>query len=329
MSIRSLIVLCCSLAALHPAASAIAADEDSTDTSRGFDDTSYLAAVDDTQQSMSREVVELGHWLDNLFGTEEYRRTGRESQLRIGFESLLESGNVDVQPKVRLHLALPRTQKRLSLVIESTDDTTQGGDVDAQRRAELVTTNTHKEQEYSAGLRYFKELAHDWDLTTDAGVRLRFPSRVFARSRARHSWFYQEWEMRLSPSVEWNSHDDLRSSLNMLWQRPLPASHFFRSETEVTWVRPEHGFFYSQDFYISREFSATNALLYQVGVRGQSNPNDHVTQYFIDLRWRKAVHKKWLFVELRPELLWDEEQHFSPRNRLFITVEALFGDLDR
>lgn len=326
MPIRPSILLCIATVLLWAAMPARSAD--SGDGASSLDDTAYLAAVDDTQASVSREVVALGHWLDNLFGTEEYRRTGRESQLRLGFESLVESGEVDTQPRVRLHLALPRTQKRLSVVIESADDTGEGGDVDAQRRSELVST-TRQEPEYSAGLRYFRQLAHDWDLTTDAGVRLRMPSRVFVRSRAGRSWFYGVWQLRLSPSVEWDSHDDLRGSLEMLWQRPLPADHFFRSQTQATWVRPEHGWFYSQDLYVSRRFSDTNALLYQVGVRGRSHPNDHVTSYFLDVRWRKAVYRKWLFAELRPEILWDEEHDFSPRNRLFVTVEALFGDLDR
>jgi len=292
--------------------------------------TKFIAtSVDDGHLRVSREVVDLGHRLDRLFGGREYDPDAAGSRLRLTLVNQIEEDGVSVEPKIRLRLALPNTERRFNLIFESEDEEDALRPGESPRPVVYSGTSSETRTSYVAGVQYIRALADYWNFDTSAGARLRAHPELFVQARLGRSFFVDLWELRLSEAAFWRRTDGLGSTTEFLAQRPLPGGPWFlRSVTLATWLHDDQQWFYSQDFSLSYEFTPLSAIQARLGVRAESQPNTQVTEYFVNIGWRRNVYKDWLFAELRPELFFDRDDDFDPDPRLFLIVEAFFGDYD-
>lgn len=271
---------------------------------------------------VSERVIKLGDRLDALFGTGDPGDLPAGTLVRIANVARFDDDGVAVDYRFRTRLALPRTERRFNLLLESDADETFEHRRDAGRRAEAEDARTP----LRAGLQYLSRIAGDLDVDVDLGVRL--PLEPFARARLRRSFSLGPWEMRVGQSLFWYERVGEGASTEILFEREVAPKRLLRSVSDVTYLQREEQFYYSQDFLYSRNLRRDRGVVYQLGIRGESEPSDRVQSYFVNLRARRSVGWEWLFVELRPELLFERENDFAMERRLFLTLEVVFGDLN-
>lgn len=280
--------------------------------------------LDRTHRTWSRQVADMGVRLDRLFGGEEFI-PDYSSYIRTRSTLLLRENDPDLEFRARARVALPNTERRLSLVLESEDDS-RFDRATGQEPAAPSLLRSPNSSGFTAGLRYLKELSDAVNFDVDAGIRLRsgLPD-PFVRARIERSAFFGVWEVRPSEELYWREHKGMGARTLLLAQRPLPGPRFFRSISEFDWVYRERRAYSAQDLVFSHEFNPLHAIQAQIGARGESDPT-RLVNWFVNIGWRRNIYKNWLFVELRPELLFEREQDFQAEPRLFLTLEAYFGD---
>lgn len=284
-----------------------------------------VGMMDEGHADLTEQVVEIGRRLDRFFGGEQYQRSNRTSELRLGLQTLLSEDGVEFNTNVRFRLALPNTERRLSLILESARD-----DLFGEERAERPPGAIRREGEerrgYFAGLRYAEKLAKDWGVDADAGIRVRLPLEPYVRLRGGRSWFLGSWETRLSQSVFWEQRDGPGATTEMLVQSALTGPRFLQSVSRATWLDDEQRFFYSQLFIFSHAFSERHIIQLRLGANAESEPDHRITRYYVNLPWRRNIYRSWLFLELRPELLFERESDFEVQPRLMLELEGYFGE---
>jgi hypothetical protein len=282
-----------------------------------------IPPLPEVQEQLSSEVIALGRRLDAFFGTGDYRTDAEGSLLRVGTTMLIEEDGLSFDFAMRMRLALPRTERRLNLFLDS--QRVDPFETPAQRRR-LERTDADSSS-FVAGLQYLRQLAERWDLDADAGVRVRVPLDPYVRVRVRRSELVLPWEYRVGQSLFWYAQRGRGTSTELLAQRTLADGRLLRSVSDVTWLDREQQFYYSQDLLFAQHFRRSAGVVYQIGIRGESEPNHQLDHYFINLRARRSVGWEWLFVELRPELYFERENNFSLERRFFVTMEVMLGDL--
>jgi hypothetical protein len=60
-------------------------------------------------------------------------------------------------------------------------------------------------------------------------------------------------------------------------------------------------------------------------VRVDDDPDWDADQYFAQFRARFRAYRKWLFVELKPQLLFREEDDYSASFRFSLRADIVFG----
>lgn len=282
--------------------------------------------LDKTHQVWSRQVMDLGVRLDRLFGGEKFE-PDHSSYIRVGSTALLREGDSDLEFRLRARLALPNTERRLSLVLESEDDDRFDRASGEGPSAPPLLRSPDADRGFTAAVRYLKEWSDLVNFDADAGIRLRsgMPD-PFLRARIGRSAFLGVWEVRPSEELYWRYHRGAGARTQLLVQRPLAGSRFFRSISEFDWVYRERRAYSAQDFVFSHEFNPLHGVQARLGLRGESDPT-RLVNWFVNIGWRRNIYKNWLFVELRPELLFEREQDFQAEPRLFLTLEAYFGDV--
>lgn len=280
--------------------------------------------LDEAHETWSERVREAGIRIDRLFGGEDFV-PDPNSYVRIRTIGLMHEGNSKAEVRVRARLALPNTEKRLSLVIDSDDDERFDRGSGHEPSPPGLLRSPRDNTGFTAGVRYLKDLSDTVNFDTDVGVRLRsgIPD-PYVRARIGKTFFPGGWELRPLEEVYWRYHKGRGVRSQVVLQRVLSSSQFFRSTSEIDWVYRDRRTYTSQDFTFTRELNRMHAVQAQIGVRGEDGPT-RVVNWFVNIGWRRNIYKDWLFLELRPELLFDREEDFRAEPRLFLTLESYFG----
>lgn len=293
-------------------------------------DNGWGSYIEGAQENLSREIVDTGRWLDGLFGTEPLQGEQKGSLLRLGVQNQLERGGASYSPEVRLQLALPRTEKRFNIYLESqtrdTFDNTEESSPGVAQSPNPDTTQTGTD--YLAGVKYVRETANYLNFRADAGMVLHWPPNPYTRLRLRKSYFLGDWEVRFGETVFWSHKRGRGAETEMLWQHPMPQDFFFRSDTKTTYLEREGTFFSSHEFTITERLAPMEALVYRMAVSDRGDDGEPYSQVLYDLRWRRSLYKRWLLMEVRPAFVFPADQDFEMQPRLYFSVEALFGDPD-
>lgn len=281
-----------------------------------------------TEQRLSREVINLGRAMDNFFSGRYPDVDEDASILRVGVTTLFQDGGrIDFDPIFSGDLKLPNTQRNLRLVFESdrdeayTDDRNDGS-AESFREDEDQRGGTAKlqlESEPELDLRWKGELGLKWGWPLDPFVRGVVEAPIVTR----------HWEWRPSASIYAYAERGAGANVSLRANRPLAPGFSFATDTAASYWQDERTWYYSQDFLLTQVLASERAIRYQLGFRGDSEPNDRLNTVFLNMRWRNLAYSDWLFVETKPELRFESEDDFEPEARLYITLEALFGDPER
>lgn len=292
-------------------------------------DTSPLDVLDKPHKLLSDQIVSLSTKMDSFFGDRRVFAESRKSFIRVyGDLAYAESRASDFSIKVQAKLVLPALEKRLKLLIESDDPT-----LNSSAETSTVTTpsgvpNVDVPKDFRAGLELLLTDSPHWYINTDAGIRIHsFLPDLFVRLRARREQDVNDWQFRLTQSVFWFEQTGAGALVQFDADRKLGANYLGRSRTIAAWSDHDQQYNFEQSFFLFQGIDENNAMSYEAGVFGASQPNSHVTAYAVGVKWRRRLHRQWLFGEVQPLLTWPEDQSFRPTTSILFRLEAVFGDV--
>ncbi|MBA1146941.1 hypothetical protein H0Z60_07680 [Ectothiorhodospiraceae bacterium WFHF3C12] len=289
---------------------------------------SWGSYIEGAQRAFSGDIVQTGRWLDGFFGSDVLDADQEGSVLRLGFSTELKRGGLQWEPEVRLQLELPRTEKRFNFYLESTveDAFTADESEPVGVAAAVDPAREEDEDDFIAGFEYVDSWAEFLNFRAGAGVIVQWPPNPFTRMRIRRSFFLGDWQLRLGQELFWSHDRGPGTETEMLWQHPMDEVHFFRAQTDATYLERDDTVYYGQQFLISRRLAPRQGLLYRLAFYSQSDEGTPFTRVVYDLRWRRPVYSDWVLMELRPGFDFPRDEDFEMQPRVFLTVEALFGD---
>lgn len=307
-----------------------APDETAAQASVTPQESGWESYIEQGQRGFSAEIVETGRWLDGLFGSGVLERDPEGSVLRLGLSSELKRGGLNWSPEIELQLELPRTQERFNFYLQNTVDDAFTED-DENRPVGVASAvdpgrTEERSDDFIAGFGYVEEVAEYVNFRADAGVIAQWPPNPFARMRVRRSYFLGDWQLRLGETVFWSKDRDRGAGTEIVWQHPMTDRYFFRSDTGATYLQRQDEVFYSHEFLITNRLGPREALLYRWAFYSQSSKGTPFTRVVYELRWRRPIYKDWVLMELRPGFDFPQEENFEMQSRVFLTIEALFGD---
>lgn len=283
-----------------------------------------LQALEEGQEVLTRTVINLSRGMDHMLGAREtYADEAYDSLLRLRFmQRLDDSGGSRFEPRANIRLSLPGAKKRWSLIFLSDDF---DDPLDRERNADRELDGDERR---SISLRYLKVL-EDWQTSFSLGLRSGDPVDLLTRMRVYRDFNpVGKWGLRPSQSVFWYHERGLGASTEMRVEYPIDIDMLVRSNSAATWFHRDERFYYDQVFSLLQTLSPRRGLLWQVGMQAESSPNHHVTSYYAQMRWRSLVHRDWLILELRPQIIRERENDFRVDRRLYFGFELLFGDVD-
>lgn len=273
----------------------------------------------------SHNVERLSRQVDSFFGANRVyeESTGTYIQLR-GTAIYMRGGEIDTQGKVRARLDLPNLTDRLNLLLESEQENQTP---EQSLAASNGITQETGAQALATSLQYIFRRRENWDIRLQPGLRLDWPLKSFLRLRLR--WLHplsKTWLTRVTVTPGWYSDRGWEARGRYDLERSTGHDALFRASTNAVWNdgRP-HNLPWSEVLLFAHPLSDRAQMAYEVGVSGDIEPCFEDQRYFSSVRYRRNIHRGWLFFEVQPQIEFTRANDFKPNPSLALTLEILFG----
>lgn len=284
--------------------------------------------VDHYHEQTEKLLLDSAEWIDTFFGTETYTSEVNKTYLRIQMNGFLEDGEgLDFNSRFSLRLQLPNTEKRFRLSIASSadelekdEDATHGTPDTGIESIDAVDDNL------TTALEYFFLDKRRHNMKFAAGATIRNASLVgYGSTRYRYQVDLYRWTLRFVERLRWYSDNgwDARSELDV--ERPVFDHLFFRTTPALTWKEKDDGFTYSWITSLYHPLNKKAALEYQFNAYFDTEISGRLTQSNLRVNYRRQIWRKWLFMEVAPQLAWYESRDFKTVAGILVRFEIWMG----
>lgn len=283
--------------------------------------TTALERLDERHKTVSHQVTRFANWIDNFFANDLAYDELQESHINLGISgTFYEDKGPGYDLKLDAKLSIPKTQKRVQLLIESYDK-----DEEDLQKTSLRDNSDNQDQ--SIGLRFLQKEVRNWRVITDAGLRFRSGIDTFARLRLKRSITRESLIFRLQETIFWFDSDGMGETTRLDVDRNLTKKVLIRSTSQATWRNKHHFFDLGQEFSLFQNIDTRKAIAYQTGVRAVRDPEIYATDYVISIRYREQIYKKWLYMEINPKINYPQDNDYKPVRSITLKMDAIFGAL--
>lgn len=280
-----------------------------------------LKKAEETHIAVSHSLESMARNIDAFFAADQTFQESTRSYARVRIDTKLDNDlQIGFDGDVRVKIDLPRTERKLKLLIES-DDTTRTGVPD---RLDDTPIDVVRRQDYLLSIERVNEV-NKWDVRPAAGIKMRWIPDPFLRLRATRYHDLSGWLMRTAGSVFWFTSDGLGANTTLDFDRPVGDMMFFRSSTILRWQENDQFLTAEQQLSMYHRLDPKHYLVYQVGARANQDPDWAMQQYFVAVHYRKNVYKNWLFLELIPQIDYRVERDFEALPSITLRLEGVFG----
>jgi hypothetical protein len=249
------------------------------------------------------------------------------SPFRIGFgvEGIDRDGSVDTEFETDFDatLRLPNLQRQLRIVLsnESLSETPAGEDPTALR----------------AGVRV--DLVRQFDF--DIGVKLDVPPVAFAALRWSQMFEPGRWDVYPFAKLFAETEEGLGASAALTLDR-WSGKRLLRSVSSAKWRKDLDATEWSQLLYLAhvdsiieperqtrrirgRDFGKSRGLLLEAGGDRTSGADFYKAWIF----YKRSLRSDWLYLEVKPFVIWERERGWNPDPGIAISFDMLFWSLAR
>ncbi|MCO4753338.1 MAG: hypothetical protein KC478_02595 [Bacteriovoracaceae bacterium] len=288
------------------------------------DETPPPVFLDVTHQRISDKIINLSNKIDSFFGDERIDDEANTTRIRLfSVTTFKEAQKASTEANFRIQLRLPRTEKRLQLVIEREQDA-KGDDATTPSTATGESSESNLTDKTTAGLRYLLDVA-DISFSSELGVRINWPPQIFFKMRFRKNINFGEWIFRPVEEILWVDREGWFSDLDLNFDRRLDSSWLFRFVNNVRWDNQDYKLRFQHGPSLFHKINDQIGMSYNMRATLAEEPNLSSQNYQLGIGYRQLLYDKWFFWEVSPALNFPREENFRRTPVGTIKFEAIFG----
>lgn len=317
-------VLAVAVAAICRPLAAAAQESDAAGRAEPESEERYLDYLNAPHAWFSQRLGNMSRQIDSYFGGADVYEEISGSYLEANLaQQLQEVGSDPATADFHIKVELPYTERHFDLLLESVAE-----DVDPRNDNPARTRGPRGEGQSSgifAGLRRVFVDTTGMQISTDLGVKVHLPPELFARARLRRTWPLGDWQLRFKETPFWYQDEGWGQTTEFDLDRWLSERFAFRANSRYQWLNDGDEWLLEHGVALYQILDSRNTLAYETGFQAKNRPL-RSTQYRVGLRFRRRVHRDWLFLSVVPDIIWRRDKGFQPEPGLFIELEVLFGE---
>lgn len=276
--------------------------------------------LDEKQEEISEVLIGAALWVDSFFDDPRYiseeNKTRAKVKLALGYS---RNDSLEFQPSIDLRFKVPRLENKLNILVSAATDQ----DFDTDSNSTSDTELTEKDQ-INVSAQYFLLAAEKYNLSTTLGGSYNY---LYAGLRYRYLHDFGPWQARFTDRLRYYTNDGWENKAELDLERHFSEQWFFRTILNAKWQEEEESIPYAAILRVYHVLNKENALLYEVGNYFETDPNHHLSDFQLKVRYRQRFYRDWLVLELTPMVSFPAD-HDREINPAFIAkLEFDFGYL--
>lgn len=286
----------------------------------------FFDPADAPRDYLAEQFVGFAGYIDNFFGDDRNFQESNKSVLQFDITRVVGRGAEQrfvFSGRGKVHL--PNLEKRLHLLVETDPDKNVTGE---QPQAQKTTINEVAAPEsFAAAARFENAVETRAHYSADAGIQMQgLDTSPFVRGRGRYTVSLEQWQIKLAETLFWFNNTGTGATTQLDFERQISEHRLFRASTNGTWLRNTQNVDLSQDLSVYHTLDERSGLLYQASAIGVSRPQWRVTEYIALVAYRYRLHRKWMFLELSPQLHYPVAENYRVNPMLSLRLELLLDD---
>lgn len=288
-----------------------------------------IVIVDDAQRIASERFGSFMGQVDGFFSNagSDADAVSNGSWARIRLDGIRANGeDFKLDTSVKIRAVLPRTERKLKLLISTEDD-------DSQEPGEAQSQASQGNQNASLALRFIRKARANSDINIDIGIRQRDGSvQYFGRLNSRYTLdLGRKWVAKAANSYYHYSKSGFENRLSFDFRRLLYAKDdlFFRTYTDFNWEKGQKGAIISHTTGVYWQISDRRSLALEGLASYHTALNEGVDDRFrgheIRVRWRHNVWRPWFFYEIWPSVSWPSTTGYRQTEGFLLRAEVMIG----
>lgn len=281
--------------------------------------------TDMTHMTITERLNLLTQSFDNFFNDPRIDEEPAGSRVRLRSSiTTTEYAGVSVKGRVKANIELPNLKSRYHLILSNDDDNlSETEDANPQATARLSA----EEQSTSLGLQYTKRPKQNLIYSTRFSLRLDDGINPGLKSRIRYTVpVSKRAKFNLTQAVFWEKSEGFGQENRLDLDYILSGNILFRTSGIGLFSESSSGYEWAARQQLQASVGRRKAITVGASLRGETRPHNYVTKYNIFTEYRQSFIKKWLFLELLPEISWPREHGFKSVAAFTLTLEVRFGD---
>lgn len=286
-----------------------------------------LDFADSAQTVLSNKLVMVSGEIDSFLGSSRANDEINGSQIRLRqINTFFEDGTVAFTFGTIFKLDLPKTNKRLSLVVESDEDSRETNESAVAPISQPIDGQEDNNAAVNSAIQLVIQDSKEWHIRAKAGVRFSEQRpNPNTKLRIRRLFSFEPWEFRITETLFWYLAEGWGETTRFDLERPMVPTFFFRATNQSTWFYKTNKLDYSQKFTIFHTIGETRLLYLQVGAYGQSQPDFHIGTYVASVHYRQLVYDDWLFADFTPMAIFPKTNNFEFSPAVVFALEMVIG----
>ena len=245
---------------------------------------------DSTHAVMNTVFCEPALWFDSFYGSDRVIAEVGGTYVRWRNDFIQTEGQgLKFQTNLNFSIELPRISHRLKLTFE--------GDEDQQLQDVLPDEQTPQDSN-TLGFRF--------DVKDTDRYKFNISISAKPRIRARYRYTYpvsDKFLIRFTQEIQ-NEKGVNGARTRLDFEKAIPPAKLFRATTEGFVSEEFDGVDWSQAFSLFQRLTKKSSVSYEASAVGISEPDSLVTNYRVGMRYRRNIHRDWLFFEVTPDITW-------------------------
>ena len=262
--------------------------------------------LDKSQVQVYQTVCGTVAWFDGFFGNQRFDAASKETTGRISVSGFWDQyDGFDPRFRFRVRLALPALNDRTNLLIGRGDEREM---IEGQKQtpSDSIPSNFNnvEDDSFMLGLGYQKGngLKRGFDFTV--GIRSLDP---FVRARFRRAWELSESTLlRLTPVVYWKWDEKFGATLSGNIDHLLTDRLMLRwsGSGNVSQDDEIDGVAWNSWLSLFQALADRKAMSYHAFVIGETKDEIQKQNFGFEVRYRRRILRKWLFLDLVSSVSW-------------------------
>lgn len=274
-------------------------------------------ALDIQHARARRSVSAVADQLDRFFVDDRIEEGLNETRVRLGVGvRFSEDDAADPLFRFRLDLSLPRTERRLGVVIGSLVD---------ENDPDQGIADPSDETNVAGFLRFFALQRDAAQVTIDGGLRFSPTPDPFMRLRGFREFAFGRTLLRPTQQVFWRSSEGFGERSRLDIDRRLSRNSLARLRGQATFSEATPGAELDLAGLLYRRLDRRSALRFEVGIRSFTDPPRVIESYRTGVLYRRAIYRHWLFAEIEPQLHFRREDGYRFAPALLLRLDTIIG----